>query len=64
MGGFLVVFRPWWPSRWHFFYFVQFFLLLYFFNFVSTYNKILIYFILFVITLVEKGPIVPVGKGL
>ena len=50
MDGFLVVFRPWWPSRWHFFLFfpVYFFsFLLYLFYFVSTYNKILIYFILF-----------------
>ena len=30
MVGFLVVFRPWWPSRWHFFVF----LLLYLFSFV------------------------------
>ena len=46
MDGFLVVFRPWWPSRWHnFFLCFLFSLLLYLFCFVSTYNKKLIYFI-------------------
>ena len=51
IDGFLVVFTPWRPSRWHiFFYFFPVFLfsfLLYLFCFVSTYNKKLIYFILF-----------------
>ena len=46
MVGFLVVFRAWWPSTWHFF----IFFMLYLFYFVSTYNKkltiaIFIYFI-------------------
>src|SRR3954463_10749988 len=44
-NGFLVVFRPWWPSRWLTFYFFACFLfsfLLYLFCFVSTYNKKLI----------------------
>ena len=46
MVGFLVVFRPWVPSRWHnFFLCFLFSLLLYLFCFVSTYNKNLIYFI-------------------
>ena len=40
MVGFLVVFRPWWPSRWHIFYFLPFFCFLFCF----------IYFVLFLLT--------------
>ena len=39
MDGFLVVFRPWWPSRWHFFLFPVF-------SFIFCF----IYFILFLLT--------------
>ena len=59
MVGFLVVFRPWWPSRWHFFLFVTLFILFcfylqqntyccyfYLFYFIKVYF-ILFYFILF-----------------
>ena len=40
MDGFLVVFRPWWPSRWHIFYFLPVFCFLFCF----------IYFVLFLLT--------------
>ena len=40
MDGFLVVFRPWWPSRWHNFIFCLFFCFLFCF----------IYFVLFLLT--------------
>ena len=54
MDGFLVVFRPWWPSRWHFFifpsFFVFFFALFILFCFYLQQNTYLFYFILFLMT--------------
>ena len=54
IDGFLVVFRPWWPSRWHFFifpsFFVFFFALFILFCFYLQQNTYLFYVILFLIT--------------
>ena len=35
-NGFLVVFRPWWPSRWHIFFFSSFFPFSFFLLFFSS----------------------------